>query len=57
MSCCQCQGIETYFNRKSVAKDLKQYRKEGPAKTTRMLIDALKAEGIKEMTLLDIAED
>jgi len=54
MNCCQCQGIETYFNRKCVAKDLKQYRKEGPAKTTRMLIDALKAEGIKGMTLLDI---
>lgn len=54
MSCCQCQGIETYYNRKSVAKSLKQYRKEGPAKTTRILIDALKAEGIKGMTLLDI---
>lgn len=54
MSCCQCKGIETYFNRKSVAKDLKRYRKEGPDKTTRILIDALKAEGIEGMTLLDI---
>ncbi len=54
MSCCQCQGIETYFNRKSVAKDLKQYRKKGPDKTTRILIDALKAEGIEGTTLLDI---
>lgn len=54
MNCCQCEGIETHFNRKSVAKDLKQYRKKGPAKTTRVLIDALKAEGIKGMTLLDI---
>ena len=54
MNCCQCQGIETYYNRKSVAKNLKQYRKEGPAKTSHMLIDALKAEGIKGMTLLDI---
>lgn len=54
MSCCQCKGIETYFNRKSVAKDLKRYRKKGPDKTTRILIDALKAEGIEGMTLLDI---
>jgi len=54
MNCCKCQGIETHFNPKSVYKELKQYRKEGPAKTTRILINALKAEGIKETTLLDI---
>lgn len=54
MSCCQCQGIETYFNQKVARKDLKRYREKGPDKTTRMLIDALKAEGIEGMTLLDI---
>jgi magnesium-protoporphyrin O-methyltransferase len=54
MNCCQCQGIEILFNDKSVAKDLKKYRKKGPDKTTRMLIDALRAEGIEGMTLLDI---
>ena len=55
MNCCQCQGIETYYNRKSVAKNLKKYRKNGPAKTTCMLIDALKTEDIKGNTLLDIS--
>ena len=54
MNCCQCQGIEIEFNDKSVSKDLKKYRKKGPDKTTCMLIDALRAEGIKGMTLLDI---
>ncbi len=54
MNSCQCHGIETQFNRKSVAKDLKRYREDGPVKTTRILIDALKAEGVKAMTLLDI---
>ncbi len=54
MSCCQCRGIETYFNRKCVDKDLKRYRKKGPDKTTRILIDALKAEEIEGMMLLDI---
>ena len=54
MNCCQCQGIETLFNQKEAAKKLKQYRKAGPEKTTRMLLDALKAEGVKGMTLLDI---
>ena len=54
MNCCQCQGIETFFNKKSVTKELRQYRTKGPDKTTRMLIDALKAEGVGRMTLLDI---
>ncbi len=42
MNCCQCQGIEIVFNQKVAVKDLKQYRKKGAAKTTRMLIEALK---------------
>jgi hypothetical protein len=49
-----CQGIEAKFDQKYVAKKLKKYRKEGPKKTTRQLIDALRAEGIDGMTLLDI---
>lgn len=54
MDCCQCKGIETLFNQKEAENKLKGYRKDGPAKTTRMLIEALKAEGIEGMTLLDI---
>src|SRR5688572_3812124 len=54
MDCCQCKGIETLFNEKEAQNNLKAYRKDGPAKTTRMLIEALKAQGIEGMTLLDI---
>ncbi len=54
MNCCQCDGIETLFNRKVAAKDLKKYRRKGPSKTTGMLIDALQAEGVDGLTLLDI---
>lgn len=54
MDCCQCQGIETKFDQKYVAKKLKQYRKNGPKPTTRQLIEALQAEEIAGMTLLDI---
>ncbi len=53
MNCCQCQGIETLFDRKFVAKELARYRRKGPDKTTRMLLDSLKA-GVDGMTLLDI---
>jgi len=54
VNCCQCQGIEAVFDPKHAAKELENYRKKGPARTTRMLIDALKASGIRGMTLLDI---
>ncbi|MHA1934296.1 MAG: class I SAM-dependent methyltransferase [Candidatus Thorarchaeota archaeon] len=54
MDCCQCEGIESKFDQKNAAKELEQYRNVGLSKNTRMLIDAIKAEGISEMTLLDI---
>ncbi len=42
------------FNRKAAAAELRQFRRRGPAKTTRILVDALKAGGVEGMTLLDI---
>lgn len=54
MNCCQCQGIEIEFDAKRAAKELESYRRQGPGRTTRMLIDALKAEGLSSMTLLDV---
>lgn len=54
MNCCQCQGIEELFNEQYVTRELSRYRAKGPDKTTRMLIDALKEEGVQGLTLLDI---
>ncbi len=54
MPCSQCQGIELEFDRKSAASGLRRYRKRGAAATTRTLIDALRAEKVDGMTLLDI---
>ncbi len=54
MNCCHCRGVEAFFDKKTADKELKRYRKKGPAKTTRILIAALEAEGIEGMTLLDI---
>ena len=50
----QCCGIERFFDAKEADKDLAAYRKKGPAKTTRMLVDALTADGVRGSTLLDI---
>jgi magnesium-protoporphyrin O-methyltransferase len=54
MNCCQCQGIEEHFDEKAVSRELSLYRTKGPDKTTRMLIDALKAKSIQGFSLLDI---
>ncbi len=55
MSCRQCRGIEGFFTRKLAARELKGYRKRNaPAKVSRALIEALKAEGVEGSSLLDI---
>lgn len=54
MNCCQCQGIEKVFNARVAARELRAYRKNGAGKTSGMLIDALKTEGVRGLTLLDI---
>ena len=54
MECCQAAGIEKLIDPRMAAKELKHYRKRGADKTTRLLLDALKSEGVEGMTLLDI---
>lgn len=54
MGCSQCAGIEKQFDRKMAARDLKRYRKNGPVKSTRILLDALREKNVRGMTVLDI---
>jgi magnesium-protoporphyrin O-methyltransferase len=54
LSCCQCQGCDSQFGVKHAEKDLKRYRKSGPDVTTRLLLDALKTEGLQGATILDV---
>lgn len=54
MNCRQCQGLEQQFDPRTAAKELRAYQKHGPAKTTRILLDAIEAEGVAGATLLDI---
>ncbi len=54
MNCCQCQGNEELFSQEFVTKELTRYRANGPGKTTRMLIEAIEAEGVGGLSLLDI---
>jgi 2-polyprenyl-3-methyl-5-hydroxy-6-metoxy-1,4-benzoquinol methylase len=51
---CQCQGIDEIFSQQYVEKELSRYRSKGPEKTTRMLAEAIKKEGVEGLSLLDI---
>jgi magnesium-protoporphyrin O-methyltransferase len=51
---CQCDGIERCFDRRRVTRELERYHMRGPARSTRLLVEALQAEGVDGLTLLDI---
>lgn len=51
---CQCEGYESQFGDKHTANDLKRYRAKGPDKTTRLLLNAIEAEGVTGASVLDI---
>lgn len=54
MECNQCEGIENSMGDRMANFDLKRYRKKGAEGATKVLLDALKAEGVEDMRLLDI---
>jgi hypothetical protein len=54
MTCPQCQGADKLFDKGVAEGDLRDYRRKGPGKTARILLDALKSAGIQNSTLLDI---
>lgn len=58
MDCCdgqgQCRGIEDRFDTEVGARKLRAYLRNGPDRTTQLLVDALRAEGVADATLLDI---
>src|SRR5688572_4126245 len=58
MACAQCDGIELQFGPAAARKKLRQFRRRGPDKTTRLLVDALRAAldgaGTRAAVLLDI---
>jgi magnesium-protoporphyrin O-methyltransferase len=49
---CACRGNE--FGEGEVRRDVESYRKSGPGRTTRWLIEGLEAGGVAGMTILDI---
>ena len=58
MPCAQCEGIELQFGQAAARRKLRQFRRRGPDRTTRLLVDALRAAldgaGTRGAVLLDI---
>lgn len=54
MSCCLCDGIDDQFDRKTAQRDLRRFRRRGPAGTTKTLIGALRAANTSGASILDI---
>jgi magnesium-protoporphyrin O-methyltransferase len=58
VSCAQCEGIESEFDEAKVRQKLRRYRRRGPDRTTRFLIDelhrALDGVGATGLALLDV---
>ena len=54
MTGCCCQGAKEVFDERMARRELRRYRRRGPSKPTRTLLEALSREGVAGATLLDI---
>lgn len=55
MSCCHhCRDAENVFDRRDAEQRLRRYQRRGPEGTTRLLVDALRAAGVGDATLLEV---
>ena len=54
MPCNCCEITDKAFGEQDARSDLKNYRKRGPAHQTRLILEAVRSVGMKDVTLLDI---
>ena len=55
MDCCQKNAFDEMFDRRTADREMKRYRRKGPRKSTRVLVDAVRAQGaLNGDALLDI---
>ena len=54
MACCHCEGVEEEFNEAVARRQLRRYRRRGPKRTTRWLLEAIKQHGAEGKSFLDI---
>jgi magnesium-protoporphyrin O-methyltransferase len=49
-----CEITDNIFDEKSAQADIKDYRQHGPAKQTKLILEAIRSLGLKDVHLLDI---
>lgn len=54
MTCSRCDGIGEQFDDRLARRQLRRYRRKGPVKTTKMLLDALGPTRVDGASFLDI---
>ena len=54
MPCECCKITNDQFGKDTAEADLKEYRRRGPAKQTRLILDAVRSLGLKDASLLDV---
>ena len=54
MDACGCDDRFSIFDRASAEADMQRYRRNGPDRTTRLLLDMIRARGVREASVLDI---
>ena len=54
MPCNCCEVTDNAFSEDEARADLKQYRRHGPAKQTKLILEAVRSLGLKDAALLDI---
>lgn len=54
VTCCQCEGLESQFGPETAERELRRFRRRGPIRSTRLLIDDVREAGIAGASLLDI---
>jgi SAM-dependent methyltransferase len=54
IDCCHREGIEQQFGERTARRELRRLRRRGPTKTTRLLVDALRAQGVDGASLIDV---
>jgi magnesium-protoporphyrin O-methyltransferase len=54
MDACGCDKGFEIFDRRSAEEDLERYRNKGPDTSTRMLLDLIRARGVRGASVLDI---
>lgn len=54
MSCRHCQDAADFFGKGIAQRELRRYRRRGPSRSTELLLDALRDQGVRGASFLDI---